>query len=120
MPMKLIPIVTMAFLAVSPLTFANPTRVLGKWSDGYWYPARVQSVKGENVNLNYDDGDVGTVTPDRVRPIDWRVGTKLECNWKNQGCYYPGVIAQMTGERITVNYDDGDKEQITISRCRSM
>ncbi len=66
MSMKPIPIVTMAFLAVSPLTFANPTRVLGKWSDGYWYPARVQSVKGENINLNYDDGDVGTVTPDRL------------------------------------------------------
>ena len=95
-------------------------RVLGQWEeDGMWYPARIHSIEGNAIDLNFDDGDIGVVKPSQVRPIDWREGTRVECNWENGGTYYPGVIAEMESDRIHIQYDDGDEEDATISRCRS-
>ncbi|XFA72494.1 hypothetical protein RYO59_000719 [Thermosynechococcaceae cyanobacterium Okahandja] len=94
-------------------------RVLGQWSDGFWYPARIQSVDGSRIRLVYDDGDLGTVGPNQIRAINWGVGSKVQCNWKNRGTYYPGTIAQRQEDSIFVNYDDGDREQTVIGRCRS-
>ncbi|MDG2991601.1 hypothetical protein L3556_11760 [Candidatus Synechococcus calcipolaris G9] len=94
-------------------------RVLGQWSDGLWYPARIQSVQGNRIRLNFDDGDVATVGPSQVRWVNWSVGSRLQCNWKNQGRYYSGVITQVSGEQIFVAYDDGDREQTVMGRCRS-
>lgn len=108
------------FLLVNPVNAQKAgDRVLGQWSDGLWYPARIQSVDGSRIRLSFDDGDLGTVAPDQIRPINWGVGSRLECNWKNQGKYYPGAIAQKNGDQIFVNYDDGDREQTVIGRCRS-
>ncbi|GAB4214573.1 MAG: hypothetical protein OHK0012_12880 [Synechococcales cyanobacterium] len=94
-------------------------RVLGQWSDGLWYPATVTSSQGDRIRLQFDDGDVATVAPSQVRSITWRPGTRLQCNWLNRGTYYSGVIAQMNGNSIYVHYDDGDREQTVIGRCRS-
>jgi hypothetical protein len=95
-------------------------RVLGRWpADGLWYPAKVQSVGPEGVEVAFDDGDVLTVPKSDLRRVDWKVGTQLQCNWKNQGKYFGGRIVSMSGETIEVTYDDGDSERITISRCRS-
>ncbi len=95
-------------------------RVLGQWSDGFWYPARIQSVDGSRIRLIYDDGDLGTVGPNQIRAINWGVGSRLQCNWQNRGTYYSGTIAQRQGDSIFVNYDDGDREQTVIGRCRSL
>lgn len=95
-------------------------RVLGRWpADGLWYPAKVQSVGPEGVSLAFDDGDVLTVAKGDLRAIDWKSGTRVQCNWKNQGKYFGGRIATMAGETIEVAYDDGEREKMTISRCRS-
>jgi len=94
-------------------------RVLGQWDDDMWYPARIHSIAGNQIDLNFDDGDVLMVEPSQVRLIDWREGTKVECNWENGGTYYEAVIAEMEGDRILIQYDDGDEELATISRCRS-
>ena len=94
-------------------------RVLAVWAgDGWWYPARVQSVAGGAVHVAFDDGDVAAVAGADVRAFDWHVGSRLQCNWKNQGAYYGGVVATMTGETIQFQYDDGDRETMTVSRCR--
>ena len=95
-------------------------RVLAIWAaDGMWYPARVTSVQGGGVHVAYDDGDVAVVEAADVRLIDWRVGSRLQCNWKNQGAYYSGTVGAKNGETITFRYDDGYTETMTISRCRS-
>lgn len=95
-------------------------RVLARWAaDGMWYPARVTSVEGGGVHVAYDDGDVAVVAAADVRLVDWRVGSRLQCNWKNQGAYYTGTVGAKNGETITFRYDDGYTETITISRCRS-
>jgi DNA repair protein Crb2 Tudor domain len=96
-------------------------RVLARWgADGMWYPARVSAVQGGNISVAYDDGDVAVLDATGVRAIYWTQGTRLQCNWKNQGVYYGGEVAAMEGETITFHYDDGYSETITISRCRSL
>ncbi len=94
-------------------------RVLGRWSDGYYYPATVVSIKGVSAELDYDDGDNAVVPAAQVKSITWKVGTKLECNFQNAGRYYPGTITQKNGDSIHIDYDDGDKEDTTIGHCRS-
>jgi hypothetical protein len=96
-------------------------RVLARWAaDGMWYPARVSAVRGNEVSVAYDDGDVAVVEAADVRAVDWRTGSRLQCNWKNQGAYYAGRVGAMEGETITFRYDDGYTETMTISRCRSL
>jgi Lamin-B receptor of TUDOR domain len=112
-------------LALGLFSVANaaPTagdRILARWpADGLWYPAKVQSVKADGVNVSYDDGDLALVKTADIKKVDWQVGSKLECNWHNKGKYFPGKIATMQAEIIEFHYDDGDAEQMTISRCRS-
>lgn len=119
-------ILGMALFCLGCLSIISPAkanqvgdRVLGQWTDEMWYPARIHSIEGDAIDLNFDDGDISVVEPSQVRPIDWQEGTRVECNWQNGGTYYEGVIAKMEGDRIHIQYDDGDEEDATISRCRS-
>lgn len=94
--------------------------VLGNWQGaGYWYPGVVEKVGGGNVTIVYDDGDRETVGFGEVRPYDWKIGKKVECDFKGAGEWYPGKIASLGGERLVVTYDDGDKETTRTGRCRS-
>lgn len=94
-------------------------RILGKWGDGLWYPAQITGVAGDKFKVAFFDGDVGELSAAQIKAIDWKIGTTVECNWKNQGKYYSGKITQMKGDMVHINYDDGDQEDATISRCRS-
>lgn len=94
--------------------------VLGRWQGGaYWFPAVVEKVSGGSVSIVYDDGDRETTTLEKVRPYDWAVGKKVECNYKGRGEWYSGRISALGGEMISINYDDGDKERTKTGRCRS-
>ena len=94
-------------------------RVLARWAeDGYWYPATIRSVDRQ-IHVAFDDRTSAVVRRNEVRRIDWRVATKLECNWQNKGEFFPGVISTIRGEAILVRYDDGDSERLTVSRCRA-
>ena len=96
-------------------------RVLARWTpDDMWYPARITAITGREVTVAYDDGDVAIMDAADVRQLDWRVGSRLQCNWKNQGPYYWGEVVSMEDEVITFHYDDGYKETMTVSRCRQM
>jgi hypothetical protein len=108
----------MAVAGVEP-DWSPGDRVLARWSgDAMLYPARVQKVEGNAVLVAFDDGDVAAVAMRDVRSVTWKAGTRLQCNWKNQGTYYGGIVATMDGESIVFLYDDGDRETMTISRCR--
>jgi len=47
----------------------------------------------------------------------WRAGDRVSCNWKSLGTYYTGTIAARMGKKVSVFYDDGDREITTTSRC---
>ncbi|HEV7245666.1 MAG TPA: tudor domain-containing protein [Shinella sp.] len=94
--------------------------VLGNWQGaGYWYPGVVSKIGGGKITIRYDDGDKETVSIGDVRPYDWMIGMKVECNYKNAGEWYPGKIASLAGEKIGIAYDDGDKETTRTGRCRT-
>jgi hypothetical protein len=95
-------------------------RVTALWeADGLWYPGEIEFIDRQGIHVSFDDGDEAIVARNEVRRLNWRVGTRLECNWKNEGDYYPGRINAMRGESIDFVYDDGGREQLTVSRCRS-
>ena len=48
----------------------------------------------------------------------FEAGDKVSCNWKGKGKYYKGTIASVSGNRVSIDYDDGDKETTSKSRCR--
>lgn len=94
--------------------------VLGRYKGGdYWYPGVVESVSGSTIGIVYDDGDREKVSLNNLRPYDWQIGTKVQCNFKNAGTWYPGTIASLAGEKIGIAYDDGDRETTKTGRCRS-
>lgn len=94
--------------------------VLGNYKNaGYWFPGVIEKLQGGNITIRYDDGDRETVKLSAVRPYDWRIGTKVECNFQGAGTWYSGKIASLAGEKIGIAYDDGDKETTKTGRCRS-
>lgn len=114
---------TGAFLAaglVSAQAQSTGDWVLAKWKNGaHWFPSVVQSVAGDKITVKYDDGDRETLFVNSVRPYDWKVGSKVECNFKNAGSWYSGRITALNAEALSIAYDDGDKENTKTSRCRS-
>jgi hypothetical protein len=94
--------------------------VLGNYKGaGYWFPGVIDSASGGKVTIRYDDGDKETVSLSDVRPYNWVIGMKVECNYKGAGDWYAGKITSLGGEKIGIAYDDGDKETTRTGRCRS-
>ncbi|MFJ5488661.1 tudor domain-containing protein [Hansschlegelia beijingensis] len=95
-------------------------QVLGRWRGGeHWYPGVVDSISRSDVTIQYDDGDRETASFRQVRAYNWRPGQRVECNWKNGGTWYSGRIIAIEGDRLSINYDDGDRERTRTSKCRS-
>ena len=95
-------------------------RVLGHYqSSGFWFPGVISDAAGGRYTIRYDDGDVEIVSGNAVRPYNWAAGTRVDCNWKGRGTWYPGVIADANGKRLSINYDDGDRETTQTAMCRS-
>lgn len=116
---KAIAVILFALGVTAAFAWNVGDRILGQWTDGLWYPAKVAGVQDGKFAVTFDDGDVGVLASAQIKRIDWRVGTKVQCNFRNAGLYYPGTITQMRGEVIHISYDDGDQEGATISRCRA-
>lgn len=94
--------------------------VLGNYKGaGYWFPGVIEKLQGEKITIRYDDKDRETVSIKNVRPYDWAIGTKVECNFKGGGQWYAGKISSLAGEQIGIAYDDGDTERTKTGRCRS-
>lgn len=92
-------------------------KVLARWSDG-WYVGTVLQRVGDRFKVVFDDGDEAILPQSGIRPLDWTAGTRLQCNFKGSGRYFPGMITQKSGTKITIKYDDGDQEVTLMGRCR--
>lgn len=94
--------------------------VLGNYKNaGYWFPGVIEKLQGDKITIRYDDGDRESVSISAVRPYNWRIGMKVECNYKGVGDWYRGTISSLAGEKIGIAYDDGDKETTKTGRCRT-
>jgi hypothetical protein len=45
--------------------------------------------------------------------MNWKVGDRVLANWTHDKYWYPATIRKIDGERIYVQFDDGDKEWMT-------
>lgn len=94
--------------------------VLGNYRGaGYWFAGVIEKVQGDTITVRYDDNERETVNISKVRPYDWKIGTKVECNFKGAGDWYKGKITSLAGEKVGIAYDDGDKETTKTGLCRS-
>ncbi|GJE60605.1 tudor domain-containing protein [Methylobacterium trifolii] len=110
----------MAAVATGAAAQTTGDWVLARYKGGaYWYPGIIQGLSGDRVTVAYDDGDRETLSLAALRPYDWAIGRKVECNFKGAGRWYPGTIASLAGGSIGIDYDDGDKERTNTGRCRS-
>lgn len=93
--------------------------VLARWKNGqHWFPGIIQSAAGDRLTITYDDGERETLSVRSVRPYNWAIGSKVECNFKGTG-WYAGRITALSAERLSIAYDDGDKETTRTGKCRS-
>lgn len=100
--------------------FREGTRVLARWPlEDWYYPATVSSVENSRYYITYRDGDTAWVERSDLRLERVSLGSRVYCNWKNSGTYFPGVISARRGDAISINYDDGDYEE-TSMRCIRM
>lgn len=94
--------------------------VLARFKNGnYWFPGVLQSVSGDRLTIQYDDGDRETLPLASVRPYNWTIGSRVECNFKGGGKWFPGKITSLGGTALAIDYDDGDKERTKTGLCRS-
>jgi hypothetical protein len=119
--------VAFMFLVMSGL-FAAPAaakewkagdRVMAHWKiEKYWYPGRIQEVRGGQYVVVFDDGDKQLTDAADIGPEEIKVGDKVYGNFKRAGKYYPGKVTSRTGEQIHIKYDDGDEEDTTLASIR--
>ena len=95
--------------------------VLARWQpeDPYHYPAIVTERVGDDLSLQYDDGDVGVQHVRNARRFDWRAGTRPECRSAGTG-FRSAIITELASNRIDIDirYDDGVVESTTTAACR--
>ncbi|KAJ1420053.1 hypothetical protein B484DRAFT_333258, partial [Ochromonadaceae sp. CCMP2298] len=88
---------------------------------GKWFPGVVVKVDAAGLaDIDYDDGDRETGVPvkrvrvGRAQPeheAAFKVGVKVEANYRGRGQWYAGVIVKDHGSgTYDVDYNDGEKE----------
>ncbi|NLD14881.1 MAG: hypothetical protein GX665_07290 [Gammaproteobacteria bacterium] len=117
---------TMALLALlassTALAYQDGDWVLARWKSGeYWFPGVVKNQSGSQLTIAYDDGTREKLSRDKVRPYNWKVGSRVECRWQNGDDWYAGKITKIArdGVAISIAYDDGDREDTSTGACRS-
>ncbi len=95
-------------------------RVLAQWPAEmeWWYPGVIVAVDGQNIQVQYDDGDRADLRMDQAQPLEVRIGTRVFGRWQGGTAYYPGVVSDINGSAIHINYDDGDREWSTVGMVR--
>ena len=95
--------------------------VLARWQpdDPYFYPAIVTEPVGDQLSLQYDDGDAGAQAARNVRRFDWRAGTRLECR-SADGAFQAAAITELAPNRVDVQirFNDGGTQATTTAACR--
>jgi hypothetical protein len=79
-----------------------------------YYSAIVKQVKGDRVEVEYEDGEREWTDIAHLRySDDWEEGDRVFVYWESDEYYYPATITEIDGEDITVRCDDGDTATVT-------
>lgn len=112
----------LVLLSGSAAAFEVGDRVECNWKNGgRMYPGIIAEKTGAAVFIHYNDGDKEHTTIHKCRLLGSSgfmvKGSKVSCRWKG-GSWYPGVIAEKTGNSVFIHYNDGDKEHTTLDMCK--
>lgn len=97
------------------LEIKSGDRVYGRYKKGpAYYPGYIRNVQGEEIQVQYDDGDEEWTTLAMLRmvpdvPIKWKAGDRVLAQLPPDIFWYPGVIANIDHSHILVHCDDGAK-----------
>jgi len=94
--------------------------VFARWDNGAsYFPGIVSAINGSQLDISFLDGDNGTVPIGDVLELHEAFTTlKLHGNYQNGGEWYSGKISKT--EPLTMQYDDGDVEQIELKQLRGV
>ncbi len=99
--------------------YKQGARVLAQYKGGdKWYVGKVAAQKGGKIEIAFLDGDSDTLPPGHVRAFDWKVGTKVKCNFKRTDSWHWGAVTSLKGDQVKIKYDDGDVEDTSLRYCR--
>jgi hypothetical protein len=105
-------------VGIGSIPFDEGQRVLAFDSDECLYPAEIVTIEDDRIIVQYLDGPERMLTPELLRKFDLRAGAKIECRWKGGPNYFAGTLAKVEGERVFIQYDDGDEEWTSIRLVR--
>ena len=107
--------------------FAQGARVRCRWKGGdREYSGQVTEVRGNRLFIQYDDGDQELIEAGLCRgdagsglaASSFQPGARVRCHWKGGAKEYRGKVAEVRGDRIFIQYDDGDQELIAPQLCQ--
>jgi hypothetical protein len=87
-------------------------------TEDYWYPAQVQANKGSNIAVQCEDGATASVSPEQVKRLNIGVGSAVDGRWQGGPTWHPGKVTACDGDRIHIQYNDGDQEWTSIKMIR--
>jgi hypothetical protein len=105
-------------VGVPNFPFDEGDRVLAHDVDGFIYPAEILSIEEDKIVVQFLDGPERLLTPELIRNFELRPRTKVECRWKGGPNYFAGTMAGIDGDRVRIEYDDGDKEWTSVRLVR--
>jgi len=91
--------------------------VFARWRNGYYYPATVEEVLGNEIKVSFLDGYKGKVARAHVVELQEAFQTmQFQSNWKHGGIFFKGKLTSQLP--MIMHYDDGDVEEITLDQLR--
>ncbi|MGF1579598.1 MAG: hypothetical protein ACFCD0_09560 [Gemmataceae bacterium] len=85
-------------------------------SQGGWVPGEISSVEGERVRIRYDYGTVVSTSVANLKTDfgspTWHPGDRVLAQWDPEPYCYVGTIREIQDDKITVEFDDGDKATV--------
>ena len=96
-------------------------RTFAYWEgDGYWYPATITAIDGEDITVRWDEDDSEeVVAADCLDGYSVVVGETGAESWSTDDDeYYPVTVNDVQGESIQVEYEDATIEWVDITNLR--
>ncbi len=105
-------------IIVSAGTYPEAVSLTGTKTMEISGPAEIVTIQDDRVIVHFLDGPERMLTPERIQKFDLRPGMRIECRWRGGPNYFPGSLSKLEGERLYVNYDDGDQEWTSVRLVR--
>ncbi len=100
-------------MAKDGLRFQPGDRVWAPWKSNSLAVGTIDIFENEEAHIHFDDGNRGWVQVNQLMALQIPVVLRVQGRWQMGFFFYPGTIGQVAGERIFIQYDDGDREWTT-------